>query len=380
VLVDGATISYAGTAAGAPATPVASTLDLGGAFLLPGFIDCHVHLGMGMAEDPVVGVFEVAERMRTTLLAGVTTVRDLCGIPSGYRTAVASGLVVGPTLQVAVRALSHTGGHGDGTLPSGVNSAAHLADLVDSPDQVRLATRRLLRDGADVIKVCATGGMSSAHDDPDDEGLTEEEMRAAVDEGRRHRGRPVAAHAQGGPGILAALRAGVRSIEHGYGIRDEGCDLALARQTFLVPTLATAFGPLDRAKMTEHHYQKKSRWSGITKENIARAIERGVTIAMGTDAGITAHGENLRELAHLVHLGMDPMRAIAAGTGTAARLLGIEDRVGTVRAGKVADLVVVDGDPVADIGLLSRPERILAVMQAGQFIRPVALPAGSGSR
>jgi imidazolonepropionase-like amidohydrolase len=158
----------------------------------------------------------------------------------------------------------------------------------------------------------------------------------------------------------------VRSVEHGSGITDEGCDLALAQQTFLVPTLATS-ASLDRARMAEYHYQKKLRWLDITQRNIARAIERGVPIAMGTDAGITPHGENLRELAHLVRLGMDPMRALQAGTRTAARLLGIDDRVGTVQAGKAADLVVVDGDPLADIAILSRPERILAVLRAGHF-------------
>lgn len=366
-------IAYAGPSADAPATPEANVVDLGGRTLMPGFFDCHVHMAMvpgrglaeGLSTDPVLEVFSTAARLRETLHAGVTTVRDLGGTPAGFRTAVEQGLIEGPRMQVAVKVIGHTGGHADCSLPSGIDAAPWLTEIADTPDGVRLATRKVLRAGADVIKVCATGGMGSPHDDPDDEGLTQEEMRAAVSEGRRHRGRPVAAHAQGAAGIRNALLSGVASIEHAYGISDELCDLALEQDATLVPTLATALRPLDRAAMPGYHYRKKSRWAGLTKENIAHAIARGVRIALGTDAGVTPHGQNLRELAHLVELGMDPMAAIVAGTRTSAHLLGVGDALGTVEAGKVADLIVAQGDPLADIGVLGRPDNIVLVVQAG---------------
>ncbi|MFD3589833.1 amidohydrolase family protein [Streptomyces sp. NPDC058683] len=374
VVDDDGQIAYAGPASAAPRTPDATDVDLGGRTLLPGFIDCHVHLSMtperglvaGLAADPTVETFEIARRLRDTLHAGVTTLRDLGGTPAGYRTAVERGLIEGPRLQVAVKVISHTGGHGDCSLPGGIDAAPHLGVLADTVDEVRLATRRVLRAGADVVKVCATGGMGSPHDDPDDEGLTQEEMAAVVDEAARHRGWPVAVHAQGTAGIRNALRAGVSSIEHGYGMTDELCDLALEQGTFLVPTLSTVFAPLDPAVMADHHYRKKSRWSGISKENIAHAIARGVPIALGTDSGVVPHARNLLELSHLVDLGMAPLDAITAGTLNAARLLGVDDRLGSLEAGKTADFVVVDGDPVRDISVLGRPENVVLVALSGE--------------
>ncbi|MFG3289126.1 amidohydrolase family protein [Streptomyces sp. NPDC048179] len=373
VVDDQGGVAYAGPSSLAPPTPAATEVDLGGRTLLPGFLDCHVHLCMtpgrgllaGLAADPTVETFEIAERMRATLHAGVTTVRDLGGVPAGYRTAVERGLIDGPRLQVAVKVIGHTGGHADCTLPGGTDAAPHLGEIADTVDEARIAARRMLRAGADLVKVCATGGMGSPHDDPDDEGLTREELAAVVEEARRHRGKPVAAHAQGTAGIRNALQAGVTSIEHGYGMTDELCDLALAQGTFLVPTLSTVFTPLDRAAMADHHFRKKSRWSGISKENIAHAIARGVPIALGTDAGVVPHARNLLELSYLVELGMDPLDAITAGTLNAARLLGLDEQLGSLEVGKTADFVVVDADPVRDIAALGRPENVVLVARAG---------------
>jgi imidazolonepropionase-like amidohydrolase len=225
--------------------------------------------------------------------------------------------------------------------------------------------RRVLRDGADVVKVCATGGMASPYDQPEDEGLLEEEIRAVVDEARRHGGKPVAAHAQGTAGILNALRGGVTSLEHAYGLDPQALELAGEQGVFIVPTLSTVYAGIDRATMPDYHYQKKVRWSGITKENIARAIEQGARIALGTDAAVGPHGQNLMELTYLADLGMSPMDAIVAGTRTSAELLGLSDRLGTLEQGKTADLVICDGDPLSDVGVLGLPSNIRCVVQDG---------------
>jgi len=370
------TITYAGPAATEPpAAPDSSVrvVDAGGRTVLPGFFDCHVHLAYAQGSppsrraelDPVLVTLDTAARLRQTLDAGITTARDLGGLSAGYRTAVETGRTVGPRLHTAVRIISHTGGHADVRMPDGTDLSAGMSEIADSTDAARLAVRRVLRDGADLVKVCATGGMGSPYDDPDDEGLLEEEIRAVVDEAGRHGGKPVAAHAQGNAGILTAIRGGVTSIEHGYGLDDRALDMAGERGVFVVPTLSTVYAGINKDTMPDYHYQKKVRWSGTTKENIARAIEYGARIALGTDAAVGPHGVNLMELSYLVDLGMDPMAAIVAGTRTSAELLGIADRLGTLTAGRTADLVLCDGDPLQDIGVLGDPANIVCVVQDG---------------
>jgi imidazolonepropionase-like amidohydrolase len=375
VVIEDGVFTYAGPAGARPAEPDEPVVDLGGRTVLPGFFDCHVHFLMDSNADftgqmlqnrPVIGVFERMRRMRDTLNAGVTTARDLGGTDAGYRDAVELGLIDGPRLHVALRLMSHTGGHADFRLPSGFDPSALLgpfSEIVDSADEVRAATRRLMREGADVIKVCATGGVNSPSDQPEDEGLTVEEIAVIADEVRRHRGRPIAAHAQGAQGIKNALRGGVTSIEHGYLIDDEGIDLMLEKNAYLVPTLSTF--DLDPAAYTPAAYAKKRRMAESATSRLSEAVRRGVKVALGTDSGVGPHGRNLRELAHLVELGMSPLHAIRAGTIHAAGLLGVEDRLGSITAGKVADLVVCEGDPLADIGALGDPRTISLVVQDG---------------
>jgi len=370
-------IGYVGPAAGAPAHD-ARVIDLAGRTVLPGFLDCHVHLGMTLANgpfhavqnDPALVVLESAARIRATLDAGVTSARDLGGLTAGFREAIARGLIPGPRLRLAVKPISHTAGHGDMHLPGGrvASATPELIEIADTVDEVRTATRRILRAGADVVKICTTGGMGSRHDHPDDEGLTLEEVRTVVDELRRHGGRPVAAHAQGRQGILTAIRGGVTSVEHGYGVDDECLDLMAEHGTYLVPTLSTVFA-IDKETMQPYHYAKKVAWSEITRRNIGHAIAQGAKIALGTDAGVGPHGQNLRELGYLVELGMSPMNAIIAGTRTAAELLGIVDEVGTLEAGKQADLVITDVDPLREIKALGDPSRVEVVMRAGAVVK-----------
>lgn len=377
VLITGADgrIAYAGGTGGAPDSPGAREIDLGGRTLLPGFVDAHVHLTMllrqgpfhALVNDPMYIAYETADRLKRTLDAGVTTARDLGGATLGIRSALEAGLITGPRLKLAVKLISHTGGHADFSHHGG-EVHTHLPgpfELADTPDEARLATRKVIRDGADVIKICTTGGMSSPHDAPDDEGLRVEEVQAVVDEARRHGGRPVAAHAQGLAGIRAAILGGVTSVEHGYGIDAECVDLACERGTFIVPTLSTAFLALDKATMRPFHYEKKVLWSELTKTNISAAIARGARIAMGTDSGVGPHGVNLLELSYLVELGMSPADAIVAGTANSAELLGVADEVGTLERGKIADFVVSAVDPLADIAGLGDPGNVVLVGQGG---------------
>jgi imidazolonepropionase-like amidohydrolase len=379
VVVEEGRFGYVGPADQRPVVPGETVIDLAGRTLLPGFFDCHVHFLMDSNADftgrllrnrPTVTVFERAQRLRETLRAGVTTVRDLGGIDAGYRDAVALGLTEGPRMHVALRLISHTGGHADFRLPSGFDPSelvGPFSELADDPAQARLATRRLLRDGADVIKVCATGGVNSPSDQPEDEGLTVEEIAAVVEETKRHRGRPVAAHAQGAQGIKNALRGGVTSIEHGYLIDDEGIDLMLDRGAFLVPTLSTFH--VDSGHFTPQAAEKKRRLAESAMERLSEAVRRGVRIALGTDAGVGPHGQNLRELAHLTELGMTPAQAISAGTLRAAELLGLADQLGTIELGKVADLIATDADPLIDIGALGRPDHVVLVVKDGRIVK-----------
>ena len=374
LLIDGGTLRYAGPASQAPQMPPGvAELDAGGRTVLPGFFDCHVHLGFAHGSpharrdelDPVLLTLDTADRLRQTLDAGITTARDLGGLPAGYRTAVAGGRLVGPRLHTAVRIIGHTGGHADVRLPDGTDLSGGMSEIADTADEARLAVRRVLRDGADLVKICATGGMASPYDQPEDEGLLEQEIRAVVDEARRHGGKPVAAHAQGTAGILNALRGGVTSLEHAYGLDRQALEIAGEQEVFIVPTLSTVYAGINRDTMPDYHYQKKVRWSGITKENIARAIEQGARIALGTDAAVGPHGQNLMELTYLVDLGMSPMDAIVAGTRTSAELLGVSEQLGTLEPGKTADLVICDGDPLSDVGVLGLPSNVRCVVQDG---------------
>lgn len=381
-------IAYVGTAAEAPDNHGADERDLHGRALLPGFIDCHVHLGFTLANgpfhtlqnDPALIVLESVARIRATLEAGITSARDLGGLSQGFREAIDQGLIPGPRLKLAVSPISHTAGHGDMHLHGGALAPTmpELIEIADTVDEVRKATRRVLRQGADLVKICTTGGMGSRHDHPDDEGLRLDEVRAIHDELDRHGGKPIAAHAQGRKGILTAIRGGVTSVEHGYGIDDEGLDLLEERGAFLVPTLSTVFA-IDKNTMQPYHYAKKVKWSEITKKNIGHAIARGAKIALGTDAGVCPHGQNLRELGYLVELGMSPMNALIAATRTASELLGISDEVGTLETGKLADLVVTDADPIRDIHALADPSRIEIVMKAGAFMKDLIKTAAQAT-
>lgn len=377
VVVDGDRISWAGAASDAPETPDAVRVDLGGHTICPGFFDCHVHFSLpGSKGSPLekalkptsYGYFELIDRLRMTLENGVTTARDLMGIDSGVREAVADGLMPGPRLLVAINMLSQSGGHADFHLPSGIDVGGLLgAYLVDSVDAARTRARELLRAGADVIKVASSGGVSSPNDDPTWLGMRREMIAAVVEEGHNHGGRPVAAHAIGYAGIKAAVEAGVHSVEHGYELDDELRHQMVAQGTFLVPTLLETMKPVTA---TPQGAAKSAKWHAIAHDSIAASAAAGVKIAMGTDAGLSPdHGTNLKELGLLVKFGgLTPMQAIVAGTLTSAQLCGVDDVLGSVQSGKIADLVVVRGNPIDNIESLGDPANVLLVVKNGKTV------------
>ncbi len=366
----------------------AQMIDAEGLHALPGLIDTHVHFmfdGMNLVEDLMtpyaLRLYRAIPRAAATLDGGVTTVRDAGHTPAGMKLAQQQGIITGPRMQVAVTILSQTGGHGDQTMPCGICLQVPTPDMppsvVDGVENMRLRAREVLRAGADWIKVCATGGVLSPSDSPLASQFTEAELRAAVEEGRAHGGIEVMAHAQGANGIKNAIRAGVKSIEHGIWLDDEAIQLMIAHDVYLVPTLVAPLQVVRRAEakpgsMPEYGVRKARQVIGDHQESFRRAVAAGVNVAMGTDSGVGPHGENAEELALMVQYGMTPMQAIVATTRNAAHLLKVGDEIGTLADGKLADLILVRGDPLADIEVLRSHDNIVLVMQAGEIRKQLA--------
>jgi imidazolonepropionase-like amidohydrolase len=352
----------------------ARKIDLAGRFLLPGFIDCHVHLCLDGSPDPLATLsgesipmttLKAARFAEQTLMAGVTSVRDMGGreeIDLVLRDAIRSGQVSGPRMLVSRQLICMTGGHG---WPMGREA--------DGPDEVRKAAREQIKRGADLIKLMATGGVLTPGVEPGAAQLTEEELRAGIEEAHKA-GRKTATHAMGTQGILNALRAGIDSIEHGVYLNDEIVSLMVKRGVSLVPTIAALHHILVKgleAGIPAYAVEKTERVKPHHLNSIRMAREAGVKIAMGTDAGtpFNMHGENTMELKLFVDQGFSPEEAIQAGTRVAAEVLGMEDELGTIEEGKQADLIVVDGNPLEDISLLLKEERIPLIMQGGNLVK-----------
>jgi imidazolonepropionase-like amidohydrolase len=363
------------------------SVDLSGRTLLPGLFDCHVHVMLshldtlrGLEEPFSYQFYAAARNLGVTLAAGITSVRDAGGADLGVKQALEDGLIVGPRLQLSITMLSQTGGHGDGWHASGATvdlfppHPGRPSAIVDGPDEMRRRVRELVRAGADVIKVATTGGVLSPRDKPTQSQFGDDELAVLVGEANAA-GIPVMAHAQGANGIKAALRAGVRSIEHGIYLDDEAIALLLERGAFLVPTLVAPLGVIEAAEagaaIPEPQVRKAREVVEAHRDSVRRAIRAGVRVALGTDAPISPHGANLRELEQLVAVGMTPGQALVAATGAAADLCGVADWLGTVEVGKRADLVVVRGDP---LDVHDYAARVESVWKDGRCVvgRPVA--------
>ena len=385
VVADGK-ITSVGAKAEVPAG--AEVIDLGDATLLPGFIDAHTHLTAMYSDDFKQDRLDslqktVAERAidatanaRVTLMAGITTVRDVGSsdyLDVGLRNAIRDHVVPGPRMLVTVHALGATGGHCDGEdgFRQGLfgRESGPLDGVINGADQARYAVRLDHKYGADMIKVCATGGVLSLTDDVDTPQLTQAELDAIVDEAHALR-RKTAAHAHGAEGAKRAIRAGIDSIEHGTFLDDEALDMMKARGTYLVPTLmAPEFFNELIAKGTyipPPVLIKAKAAIAAVRQMFQRALAKGVKIGMGTDAGVYPHGRNPGEFHLMVDLGMKPIAALKAGTSADADLLGIADKVGTLEAGKLADVVAVPGDPVENV---RQTEHVFFVMKEGVIYR-----------
>lgn len=348
----------------------AQVYDLGGKTLLPGLIDCHVHISTEPDADPARRFRDESDLLLTLrgaknawrcLQAGYTTLRSLGArglVDIEIKRAIEMGIVEGSRLLVAGRLLTMTGGHGH-----------YMGYEVDGPDQLRQAAREEIKRGADVVKLMATGGILTPGVEPGSAQLTLEEMRAAIEEAHKA-GKKTSAHAQGSEGIKNAILAGIDSIEHGIFLTDEIIDLMLERKVFLVPTLPPShYFLLEGRKrgIPEYIIQKAERVDEARYQSLEKARRAGVLIAAGSDAGtpLNAHGENALELELLVRSGFTPMEVIQAATSRAAELLGRQD-LGRIEVGKTADLVVVDGDPLLDMSVLRR--KVNLVFKDGQLV------------
>jgi imidazolonepropionase-like amidohydrolase len=385
VITDG---KIAAVGAGAAIPSGAEVIDLGDATLLPGFIDAHTHLSMEASDDwkqaaldrlqkPVAEqALDASVNARKTLLAGFTTVRDVGSndyLDVGLRNAINSGAIVGPRMLVTVHAIGSTGGHCDrgGGFRAGLfgRETDPLDGVINGPEEARRAVRLDHKYGATMIKVCATGGVLSLTDDVDTPQLTQEELNAIVDEAHALRLK-TAAHAHGAEGAKRAIRAGINSIEHGSFLDDEALDMMKARGTYLVPTLMAPDylrQKLDAGVYFPPKIAAKARDAIASIQSMfKRALAKGVRIGLGTDAAVYPHGLNAGEFHLMVDLGMKPVDALKAGASSDAELLGLDKQVGSLEAGKLADVVAVPGDPIADI---RQTEHVFFVMKEGVVYR-----------
>ena len=387
VVIDNGRVTAAGRREAVSFPRDAQVVDGAGLTLLPGLIDTHVHLsmrgdGINMQEllmtHPSLAVLGAVPACAATLNAGFTTVRDAGYTPAGVRQAVERGYFPGPRMLLTISMLCQTGGHGDNIFPCGaaipIAAGALIPEsMVDGADEMRKRVRTILREGADWVKICTSGGVMSPGDPdaPHHPHFTLAEIRAAVEEAGAQ-GRKVMAHAQSTLGIKNALEGGVATIEHGIWLDDDAIAFMAAEDRALVPTLVAVLAVIRHAeagRMPPWAGPKAKLVSADHKASVTRAIEAGVTVALGTDSGIGPHGGNGEELLLLQEAGLSPLDCVRAATSVAADVIGLSGQAGTLRAGAFGDVIGVRGDPLDDLAALAAPENVRVVVKGGAVVK-----------
>lgn len=354
-------------------------IDLSKKTVMPGFIDMHVHFEGETSKDQALQRFtlndaDVAFRStvyaKKTLMAGFTTVRDLggSGVNISLRNAINQGLVVGPRMFTAGKSIATTGGHADptnGYRKDLMGDPGPKEGVINSPEDARQAVRQRYKDGSDLIKITATGGVLSIAKDGSGPQFTDEELKAIIETAKDY-GMHTAAHAHGVEGMKRAVIAGITTIEHGTKMTEEIMDLMIQKGTFYVPTISAGKYVAEQAKVAGYYHPlvvpKALEMGPLIQNTFGKAYKRGVKIAFGTDAGVFPHGDNAKEFSYMTEAGMPAMEAIKAATVVNAGILGMADKIGTIEKGKFADLVASDENPLQNIKTL---EKVSFVMKEG---------------